>query len=339
MSREADEIREEIDRARGELGETLEAIGDRVAPKHVAQRVKGDVDDKIDAIGDKVSPRRIFRRRTESIRTGLRNRGGSGMESGIDVGGESTVETGSANGDGTASAGGVASQAQSLRQRLRRASGTAVGQVTSAPAQARARSESNPLVAGLMAFGGGLAVAALLPPSDRERQAAARMKGRIEPLKQQAVEAGKSVADELKPVAQSSLEQVKGRAAEAAEELKGQAQGRAEALKDDAKQVTTAVKGQSRTAAQTVKGSSQKAAGTVRTSAKQTSKAVKGTAKQTVAKKAPRSGSPVAAGAAGPAKRTSGPAKRVTGTTKAPAAAKAPRAAKVPAAAKATRTR
>ena len=93
MSRDPDEIREEIETAREDLGETLEAIGDRVAPKHVAKRVKDDVDDKIDAIGDKVSPKRILARRTESIRSGLRNRGGSGMDT-ID----DPIESADANG-------------------------------------------------------------------------------------------------------------------------------------------------------------------------------------------------------------------------------------------------
>ena len=326
MSRDPDEIREEIESAREDLGETLEAIGDRVAPKHVAKRVKDDVDDKIDAIGDKVSPKRILARRTESIRSGLRNRGGSGMDT-ID-----TIE--SADGDGQASAGDsdIGRQAQNLRQRLRRASGTvtsasgaAVEQVRSAPRQARAKSESNPLVAGLVAFGGGLAVAALLPPSERERQAASRVKDRIEPLKQQAVDAGRSVADELKPLAQSSIEQVKGRATEAAEELKGQAQGTAEELKGQAKQATTSVKGQGKSAAQAVKGESKKAAGTVKSSAKQASRTVKSSAKSAVAKKAPTA-----------AKRTPAPATR-TSSVKAPATAPAKRAtapAKAPATAR-----
>lgn len=314
MSRDPDEIREEIDRARGELGETLEAIGDRVAPKHVAQRVKGDVDDKIDAIGDKVSPKRIFQRRTAGIRSGLRNRGESRMDGSTEI----TADDGMSESTGTAPTGGdIGRQAQNLRQRLRRASGTAVEQVTSAPAQARARSESNPLVSGLVAFGGGLAVAALLPPSDRERKAATRLKGRIEPLKQQAVDAGKSVAEDLKPVAQSGLEQVKGRATQAAEELKGQAQGAAEGLKGQATDATKAVKGQSRSATQTVKSSSKKAAATVKTSARQASPTVRGTAKQVVVKKsAPATRTAGTGGVATGIAPTGTAATRPTGTAK-----------------------
>ena len=333
MSRDPDEIREEIEAAREDLGETLEAIGDRVAPKHVAKRVKSDVDDKIDAIGDKVSPKRILARRTESIRSGLRNRGGSGMDTTDDP-----IESADANGQSSAGDSDVGRQAQNLRQRLRRASGTvtsasgaAVEQVRSAPRQARAKSESNPLVAGLVAFGGGLAVAALLPPSDRERQAASRVKDRIEPLKQQAVDAGRSVADELKPLAQSSIEQVKGRATEAAEEVKGQAQGTAEELKGQAKQATTSVKGQSKSAAQAVKGESKKAAGTVKSSAKQASRTVKSSAKSAVAKKAPTTAKRTPAAA----KRTPAASTRTT-SVKAPATAPAKRAttAKAPATAR-----
>ena len=339
MSRDADEIRQEIDRARDDLGETLEAIGDRVAPKHVAQRVKDDVDDKIDAIGDKVSPKRIFQRKTEGIRSGLRIRGAN-VDTSDDVEIDDSAML-SASGNGRTGGGGeIGRQAQNLRQRLRRASGTAVEQVTSvsgaaveqvkaAPRQARAKSETNPLVTGLVAFGGGLAVAALLPPTDRERAAASKLKDRIEPLKQQAVQAGRSVAEDLKPVAQTSLDQVKGRATEAADEVKGLAQGAAEDLKVQAQQAGATAKGQTRTAAQAVKGQTRKAAGTVKGTTKQ---AVKGTARQTAvrtsAAKAPATKAPARPPVArtpvakAPAKRT--PATAGTAATARPAAKRTP---------------
>jgi len=179
VSRDPDEIRQEIDRAREDLGETLEAIGDRVAPKHVAQRVKDDVDEKIEAIGDKVSPRRIFQRKTESIRSGLRNRGEANVDTTDDTGIDDTGMLEATDNGQSRSTDDIGRQAQNLRQRLRRASGAAVEQVSSvsgaaveqvrsAPRQAKAKSETNPLVAGLVAFGGGLAVAALLPPTERE---------------------------------------------------------------------------------------------------------------------------------------------------------------------------
>lgn len=136
MTRDADEIRHEIDQTREELGETLEAIGARVAPGHVAQRVKEDVDDRLDVLGDKVSPARILRRRTEELRTALRR----------------VTETSAA---GSGEAGGAAAVADAVR----RACSTAAEEVSSAPPPAQA----------VVALGGGLALTAVLPSFARRR--------------------------------------------------------------------------------------------------------------------------------------------------------------------------
>ena len=136
MSKDPDEIRHEIDQTREELGETLEAIGARVAPAHVAQRVKDDVDERLDDLGDRVSPKRILARRTESLRAGLR----------------SIAEE--AEGD---DAGAPAAAAD----RLRRAYGAAAEQVSAAPPQAQV----------VAAFGAGLVLTALLPSFARGRSA------------------------------------------------------------------------------------------------------------------------------------------------------------------------
>ena len=53
MSRNPDQIRREIEMTRGQLAQNLEAIGDKVSPKHVVEQ-----------ISDKVSPRRILERQT-----------------------------------------------------------------------------------------------------------------------------------------------------------------------------------------------------------------------------------------------------------------------------------
>lgn len=131
MTRDADEIRQEIDQTRDELGETLEAIGARVAPAHVAERVKEDVDEKL----DKVRPARILERRTEGLRARVRR----------------ISEAGSATGAGTG--------AEAAAERVRRVCDTAAREVRSAPPSAQA----------LAAFGGGLAATAVLPSFARRR--------------------------------------------------------------------------------------------------------------------------------------------------------------------------
>src|SRR5215213_5647641 len=60
MSRNPDEIRRDIEATRGQLAQNLEAIGDKVSPKHV-----------LEEISDKVSPRRILNRQTEKVKGSL----------------------------------------------------------------------------------------------------------------------------------------------------------------------------------------------------------------------------------------------------------------------------
>jgi len=134
VSRDADEIRQEIDQTRDELGETLEAIGARVAPGHVAERVKEDVDEKL----DKVRPARILERRIEGLRAGARRMSDA------------------------ASAAGAGTGAEAVGDRLRRICDTAAREVRSAPPSAQA----------LAAFGAGLATTAVLPSFARRRLAA-----------------------------------------------------------------------------------------------------------------------------------------------------------------------
>jgi hypothetical protein len=144
MSRDPDEIRHEIDETRDELGETLEAIGARMAPSHVAQQVRGDVEDKLGEIGDKVSPKRILERRTEGLRRGLR----------------SVVESGARDGEGGAA---VPAGLAGVGPRLRRMSATAAEQASAAPPDKQAEAKV------LAAFGGGVALTAILPAFARRR--------------------------------------------------------------------------------------------------------------------------------------------------------------------------
>ena len=103
-----------------------------------------------------------------------------------------------------------------------------------------------------------------------------RIKERIAPLKDQAIEAGKTVAEELKPIAQQRAEQVKAVATQAADQVKAEAQGTVQDVKGTAKQST-----------QTVKRTAKQSATTVKGTAKQSSTAVKSTAKRSTRAAAP----------------------------------------------------
>jgi hypothetical protein len=260
MSRNADQIRQEIESSRGQLAQNLEAIGDKVSPKHV-----------VESISDKVNPRRILNRQTEKVKDGLSSVGDSvlGRASGAANGVRSSIGGAAGSASGTASSvrDGAVDQVQSLGERMRSVSSSASGQLRSAP-------DSNPMASALVAFGAGLVVGLALPPSRTERQAAATVRAQVvEPVKQQAVSAGRAVAGELQPAAKSKVERVKRTAT-----------GAAERVKDEAKGAKADVQGQAGQAAKTVKGQARQATGTTKARAKDAA----GTTKATVTKRAGR---------------------------------------------------
>lgn len=266
MSRKPEEIRREIETTRGQLAQNLEAIGDKVSPKHVVEQ-----------ISDKVSPRRILNRQTEKMKDSLSSVGDSvlgrasdtanGVRNGI--GGVAGSARGAVNGAGNGVAGGasgVASgardQVQSLTERVRSVTGSASDQLHSAP-------DSNPMATALVALGAGLLVGLALPPSRKERQAAGTIHDSVvEPVKKQAVRAGKAVAGELQPAAQSKVERVKRTAAGAAERVKTEAKGVTEDVQSQAADAAAIVKGQATRATRTTRSQAKAAAATTRSTAK-----------------------------------------------------------------------
>jgi hypothetical protein len=203
MSRRPEEIRREIEMTRGQLAQNLEAIGDKVSPKHVLEEV-----------ADKVSPRRILNRQTEKMKDSLSSVGDSVLGRASDATNGVRGAVGSAKGTARGAtdtargalngAGGTASDAadsarqgvSSIGDRVRSVSSSATDQLRAAP-------DTNPMATALVAFGAGLLVGLALPPTQKEREAAGMVHDKVvEPVKQQAVQAGKSVAGELQPAAE-----------------------------------------------------------------------------------------------------------------------------------------
>ncbi len=79
-----------------------------------------------------------------------------------------------------------------------------------------------------------------------------RVKSYIAPLKEQAIEAGRNVAEELKPMAQERAERMKTIATQAADQVKQDAQGTVEDVKGTTKRSTRAVKGTAKQSTATV---------------------------------------------------------------------------------------
>jgi hypothetical protein len=123
---------------------------------------------------------------------------------------------------------------------------SAVDTVRSAPETARRGTRGNPLAAGLIAFGAGWLLSALLPATEPEQQVASQ-------VKDFAVEQGRPVAEQLGQAGQ-----------QAAQELKESAQQRAETVKEAATDAASTVTGEAQSAASDVSGQAQQSAGRVR---------------------------------------------------------------------------
>ncbi|MET1065173.1 MAG: DUF3618 domain-containing protein [Arthrobacter sp.] len=159
----------------------------------------------VDAVADKVTPSNVVHRQTDKVKEAV-----SGAKEKI---------LGAADG-ATGKVGATMDDA-----------GAAVGD---APHKVAAKAQGNPLAAGLIAFGAGLLVSSLIPPSPKERESAEALKRAAEPVTTQLADAAKDVAQGLQEPAQEGLENVKATAADAVENVKREGQYAAADVKDTA---------------------------------------------------------------------------------------------------------
>jgi Protein of unknown function (DUF3618) len=183
------------------------------------EQTRADLSNNVDRLTEKVSPPRIMSRqvdRAKSRATGLKERimgspdDGSGLRGATDS---------------------VGSAAGSAKDAVGSAAGSAKEMVGSAPQAVRSQTQGNPLGAGLVAFGLGMVISALMPPSDAEQhlatQAEAKAKDLAEPVKQ----AGQQLAEDMKPVAQDAVEQVRSTAQDGVQHTTEQARSAADDVK------------------------------------------------------------------------------------------------------------
>lgn len=123
-------------------------------------------------------------------------------------------------------------QVQSAGSSMQSAAGGAAEAVSNAPSAVRRQAQGSPLAAGLIAFGAGMLVAALVPPSQAEQDLASRAeeaaRQKAQDLREPVQQKAQEVAGELKQSAQESAEQVKQVATEAASDTADHARSRAD---------------------------------------------------------------------------------------------------------------
>lgn len=176
----------------------------------------------VDAVADKVTPSNIVQRQGDKVKDAV-----FGVKEKVMGTAEHATDRVHS---GTGSAGSHLSDA-----------GSAIGDT---PRQVRAKTQGNPLAAGLIAFGAGMLFSSLIPASEKEREAADALKTKAEPLTTELTEAAKDIAEGLKAPAQEAMENVKATAAAATDHVKAEGQGavddvkyRASDAKDNVQQV------------------------------------------------------------------------------------------------------
>ena len=174
------------------------------------QELRRDIDDRrasmsdtLEAIGDRVSPGRVLERRKNRVVVwfgSMRDR--------------------------------VMGTAHDMSDRM----SDKAHAVGSAPSDALDKVRSNtsgaPLVAGGIAFGFGMLVGSLIPPSRTERQVGEKAMQAAEPIKQELREAGQEMVEQLKEPVGDAVEDVKQTAQHGAEQVRQSAAGAAKEMRD-----------------------------------------------------------------------------------------------------------
>ncbi len=170
-----------------------------------------------DALTEKVSPARIVDRRVGRAKNAFGNAKERVM--------------GSASGTTSSAVSGVSGTTSDLAD------------------SARQRTQGNPLAAGLIAFGAGWLVSALVPASRREEQAAGQLvdaaKEHSQPVKDNLGQMATEIKDNMQEPAQQAMQSVSSTAGDAVQTVKDEGRSAAEGVKSDAQQATETVRQES----------------------------------------------------------------------------------------------
>jgi uncharacterized protein DUF3618 len=193
------------------MGQDTEAV--TVTTPADIEATRANLTRDIDELSDKVSPGRVVERRKQAVK----GRFGSVRDKVM----------GSASGAGTS----VSSSASD-------ATGAVSDKASGALDTVSAKAQGNPLAAGLVAFGAGMLISALVPASEQETRVAAKAvdaaKEHGQPLVDEAKAVGQQVGQDLKDSAAESAEQLKATAQESAQNVKQEGQSSAQTVKDQA---------------------------------------------------------------------------------------------------------
>jgi gas vesicle protein len=208
MSDNPDAIRSDIEATRARLGTNVDAVADKVTPANIVHRQTDKVKDAVTGVKERIMGA------ADTTSSNIQDRVHHAAHTGT---GHSTGDT-------------LHEAKDNVSAKLSDA-GTAISH---APDQVKTKTQGNPLAAGLIAFGAGMLISSLIPPSEKEREAAQQLKTAAEPLATQVTDAAKDMVQDLKEPAQEAMENVKATATDAAQHVKAEGQGAATDVKDRA---------------------------------------------------------------------------------------------------------
>lgn len=133
---------------------------------------------------------------------------------------------------------GVASTGGSVTGSASHMAGSVSGTAHGAVGTLEAKTEGNPLAAGVVAFGAGMLISALLPASEKETRAAQAVVDAAQehgqPVIDQVKSAGQEIGQNLKESATEAAQEVKASATDSAQTVKAEGQSSAQNVKDQA---------------------------------------------------------------------------------------------------------
>lgn len=190
------ELRRNAERDRARMGETLDAIGDRLSPERVVERRKA-------AVGQG------FKRMREAVM------GSPGyVEPATHRARESAQEAASTAADAARSA------AENVRH---------------APEMIADQTRGNPIAAGVVAFGAGMLLATLFPKTETEQQMIGDARPTIDRAKDELQDAGRDLATDARDRAKNAAQQVGDAGREAASHVAEQTKSSAQQVAQQAK--------------------------------------------------------------------------------------------------------
>ncbi|WP_426764956.1 DUF3618 domain-containing protein [Pseudarthrobacter sp. 1G09] len=210
MSENPDAIRADIEATRARLGTNVDAVADKVTPSNIVHRQTDKVKDAVSGVKEKIM--------------GAADHTTSRVHDTAHSGAGHTTNALHSTGDTLHDA------KDNVASTLTDAGHT----VAAAPDRVKAKTQGNPLAAGLIAFGAGMLISSLIPASDKERQAADQLKTAAEPLTTELTDAAKGMVQDLKEPAQHAMDNVKTTATDGIDHVKTDSQDAATDVKDRA---------------------------------------------------------------------------------------------------------